>query len=72
MTRPSLVLLALLALGAPGCARKLTSFAEDLDYLRRLMSEVECRDGLPPRVLVDPQCRGGICGISCLPDRWTP
>jgi hypothetical protein len=30
-----------------------------------------CFDGQPMQVLVDPQCPGGVCGFSCLPNRWT-
>lgn len=30
-----------------------------------------CADGLPPEVLIDERCPpDGICGYSCLPDRW--
>jgi len=30
-----------------------------------------CFDGLPPEILTDPRCPpDGICGYSCLPDRW--
>jgi hypothetical protein len=30
-----------------------------------------CADQLPVKVLVDPSCPpDGICGYSCLPDRW--
>lgn len=31
----------------------------------------KCPDGLPVKVLTDPRCPpDGICGYSCLPDRW--
>ncbi len=29
-----------------------------------------CRDGKPVRILQHPDCDHGICGYSCLPDRW--
>lgn len=29
-----------------------------------------CRDGRPLRILQHPDCIDGICGWSCLPDRW--
>jgi hypothetical protein len=30
-----------------------------------------CVDGLPPRALVHVTCLpDGICGYSCVPDRW--
>jgi hypothetical protein len=29
-----------------------------------------CEDGLPMRVLTASTCAAGICGYSCLPDRW--
>ena len=29
-----------------------------------------CADGAPPRILQHPDCRRGICGYTCAPDRW--
>jgi hypothetical protein len=30
-----------------------------------------CADGLPVKLLLDPACPpDGVCGYSCLPDRW--
>lgn len=30
-----------------------------------------CADQLPAKALLDPRCpRDGVCGYSCLPDRW--
>lgn len=29
-----------------------------------------CHDGWPVRILQDPACANGVCGYSCLPDRW--
>ena len=41
--------------------------AAGIGYLPR---EAFCQDGLPVRILTDPICANGICGYSCLPDRW--
>jgi hypothetical protein len=30
-----------------------------------------CHDGAPPVILVHIDCDHGVCGWSCLPDRWT-
>jgi hypothetical protein len=30
-----------------------------------------CSDGLPVKILIDKTCPpDGVCGYSCLPDRW--
>ena len=53
-------LLVLLAL-APGCGPR--------RWHLRLIPQ--CADGLPVEILTDPRCPpDGICGYSCLPDRW--
>jgi|SoiMethySBSTD1v2_1073268.scaffolds.fasta_scaffold323563_4 hypothetical protein len=38
--------------------------------LGQLPREGLCQDGLPVRILAGPTCVNGICGYSCLPDRW--
>ena len=38
--------------------------------LGQLPREGLCQDGLPVRILGGPTCANGICGYSCLPDRW--
>jgi hypothetical protein len=39
--------------------------------VRRLYVVPRCADGLPPVILVDQACPpDGICGYSCLPNRW--
>jgi len=54
-------LLALLLVLMPGCAHRQFT----------LRAFPKCNDGLPIKVLVDPACPpDGICGYSCLPDRW--
>ena len=40
-------------------------------YGLRVHLVAKCADGLPVRVLIHPACPpDGICGSSCLPDRW--
>jgi hypothetical protein len=52
-------LLVLLVLGS-GCALR-----------SRVHVFPRCPDGLPPEVLIDERCPpDGICGYSCLPERW--
>ena len=54
------VLLALTACTAANCAMR-----------GRLHLVPQCADGLPVQILTDPRCPpDGICGYSCLPDRW--
>ena len=40
--------------------------------LRDVVRRQDCRDGAPARVLVDPRCVDGICGVTCAPHRWDP
>jgi hypothetical protein len=64
----ALALLAFVALAAAGC----TAFRHlDVDQVRALVGRFDCRDGAPARILVDPHCQQGICGVTCAPDRWT-
>ena len=61
-------LVALLELAAAaacvGCHRL------DVDQVRTLVRAFDCHDGSPARILVDPHCQQGICGVTCAPDRW--
>jgi hypothetical protein len=43
-----------------------------LEEVREIVRRQNCRDGAPARVLVDPRCVDGICGVTCAPDRWWP
>jgi hypothetical protein len=38
--------------------------------LREIVRRQDCRDGAPARVLIDPRCLDGICGVTCAPGRW--
>jgi hypothetical protein len=69
---PGAGLVALL-LAAIACGACLTPhrFDVSLDYVRALVRHVDCRDGAPARILVDPHCVDGICGVTCAPDRWS-
>ena len=63
MTRLGLGVVLLLLL-VPGCA---TFRGRAL----RCTSVPRCVDGLPPKALVHVTCLpDGICGYSCVPDRW--
>jgi predicted metal-binding protein len=62
--------LVLLALSCGGCGGELRRLARDIEHLRRVVGALDCGDGAPVRVLTDPRCPNGICGISCAPDRW--
>ena len=63
------LLAALLATGA-ACGATLQRRANDIEYLRGIVHLLDCGDNRPARVLIDPGCRDGICGITCAPDRW--
>jgi hypothetical protein len=66
MTRAAVVVLALVS----GCGGALYRLTDDVHQLRRVTHTLGCQDGAPVKVLVDPACPDGICGISCAPDRW--
>jgi hypothetical protein len=59
-------------LAGSGCGGALQHLARDVEQLRRLVRPLDCGDGAPVRVLTDPRCPDGICGLSCAPDRWWP
>jgi len=62
MGRRDVLLLALLL--TSGCAPKPKVIFSPI---------ARCADGAPPLILTDPKCPpNGICGYSCLPDRWCP
>jgi hypothetical protein len=61
----------LLAAATVGCL-SLRHLDAGLEDVRRIVRHVDCLDGAPARVLVDPHCRDGICGVTCAPDRWWP
>jgi hypothetical protein len=68
------VAVLLVAVGSSGacgaCGGELHRLANDVEHMRRIMRTLDCGDGAPVRVLTDVRCPGGICGISCAPDRW--
>jgi len=43
-----------------------------LEEVRQVVRRQDCRDGAPARVLIDPHCLDGICGVTCAPERWWP
>jgi hypothetical protein len=60
MSLPLLGVVVLLLLTSTACAPRW--------HLHRVPP---CVDGLPAQILTDPRCApDGICGYSCLPDRW--
>jgi len=44
--------------------------AVKIERLRHTIRSVNCQDGQPVRVLIDPHCPDTICGVTCAPDRW--
>ena len=34
-------------------------------------SPIVCADGYPVKILISQTCTDGICGWSCLPNRWS-
>jgi len=63
MTTPNAVVLSVVVVATNGCVT-LPQSPHALP-LRRI-----CADGWPIRILTDKTCPDGICGYSCLPDRW--
>jgi hypothetical protein len=69
VTRLAVVLLA----GAScGSCLSLRHIDAGLEHVRSIVRQQDCHDGAPARVLVDPRCEDGICGVTCAPDRWWP
>jgi hypothetical protein len=66
-----LILLGLAATTGSACLSA-HRFDASLDSVRALVRHVDCHDGAPARILVDPRCVDGICGVTCAPDRWRP
>jgi hypothetical protein len=64
-----LLLLGLVATTGSACLSA-HRFDASLDSVRALVRHVDCHDGAPARILVDPRCVDGICGVTCAPDRW--
>jgi hypothetical protein len=73
-TRP--VLLVVLALACASCSvsrRTTVGHAPDVPTLLSCIGPwiaVTCLDGDPVRFTLDRTCPGGVCGYSCLPNRW--
>jgi hypothetical protein len=63
-------MLALLLATGAACSTLHHQLGE-LDDVRRLVHRLDCRDGQPAKILIDPHCQDGICGVTCAPDRWT-
>jgi hypothetical protein len=69
--RPRLVVVVVTVI-VSSCGGELHQLTNDVHQLRRVTHALHCQDGAPVRVLIDPACPDGICGISCAPDRWWP
>jgi hypothetical protein len=67
-TRAGAAAIVALALASASC---LGLHRLDVDQVRALVRAFDCHDGSPARILVDPHCQQGICGVTCAPDRWT-
>ena len=62
MTNLHVLLVMLVGVVETGCAAP---------KLMGLKVTPRCADGLPPRLLIHEACPpDGICGYSCLPNRW--
>jgi hypothetical protein len=64
-----LIGVALVATSGGACV-SLRHLDAGISALREIVRKQDCRDGAPARVLVDPRCVDGICGVSCAPGRW--
>jgi hypothetical protein len=64
-------LAVLLAASTAGACVGLRHLDAGIGELRDIVRRQDCRDGAPARVLVDPRCVDGICGVTCAPGRWT-
>jgi len=63
--------LALAAVTACSCGA-LHHIDIGLERVRDMLRQYDCHDGAPAKILVDPHCVEGICGVTCAPDRWWP
>lgn len=64
-----LLVLVLVAASCGSCL-SLRHLDAEIETVRKIVRHQDCRDGSPARVLVDPHCVDGICGVTCAPDRW--
>jgi hypothetical protein len=69
VTRGAGAALVALALTGPSCA-SLRHLDAGIEQVRAIVQANDCHDGAPARILVDPHCVQGICGVTCAPDRW--
>jgi len=61
----------IVALAAGGCTHLAQNIVAHGNAARMLPRFANCPDGDPIRLLIERHCPGGVCGYSCLPDRWT-
>jgi hypothetical protein len=70
MTAPwAMTVIVLSAAASCGCS-SLHNFGAALEQVRGIVRKFDCRDGAPAKILIDPRCTDGICGVTCAPDRW--
>jgi hypothetical protein len=62
--------LLIVATLAGGCGRLAQNVVARGDAARMLPRFAMCPDNQPVRLLLAQACPGGVCGFSCLPDRW--
>lgn len=70
MTRGAGAALVALALAAAAACASLRHLDAGIEQVRAIVQANDCHDGAPARILVDPHCVQGICGVTCAPDRW--
>ncbi len=68
--RRALVVLGFVASAAASACLGLRHLNAGIEEVRDIVRKQDCRDGAPARILVDPRCLDGICGVTCAPDRW--
>jgi len=66
----TLTLITLSVLATCACIDHFQNIGAGIEHVRNLVQKIDCRDGAPARILVDPHCQQGICGVTCAPDRW--
>jgi len=65
------ILVLVLAVSSCGCGR-LRHLENAVGQVQQVVAGIECRDKMPAKILIDPSCIQGICGVTCEPTRWFP
>jgi hypothetical protein len=69
--RAGRLLILALALAAGRCTSAVEQRLIGRSQAARMLPRFAlCPDNQPVRLLIAQACPGGVCGYSCLPDRW--